>query len=174
MIDYLIEFFAVVILVIIPIYLSNSLALVFGGKTPIDFNKNFSDDRPIFGPGKTIRGAIAGIFFGSLTGIIVSVFIPQLTGYLPVDYVQYAILLSVGAVVGDIAASFLKRRINIERGKSVLILDQLDFLIGGLVIGGIIFVPSILQIAFLTVFTFLMHRFANNIAFLTKLKKVPW
>lgn len=171
---YLAEFFAIVSLIAIPLYLSNGLALVFGRGMPIDFNKKFFDGRPLLGKGKTFRGAFAGIFFGTAGSFIVNALFPQLTAFLPADYVLYGFLLASGAVLGDIAASFIKRRLGLERGSRVLLLDQLDFLAGGILLGALIFTPTIEQVIFLMIFTLSMHRFANLVAFKTKIKKVPW
>ncbi len=174
MLEYLAAFFATVSLIAIPIYLSNGLALAFGGGKPIDFGKRFFDGRPLLGNGKTIRGTAAGIFFGSLGAAIVSAFVPQLTAFLPVDYLRYGVLLAIGAMAGDIAGSFVKRRMGLEQGKSVMLLDQLDFLLGGILLGVTLFTPTILEILFLVVFTMSVHKFANIVAFKTKVKKVPW
>ena len=174
MLTYLVEFFAIVSLIAIPIYISNGLALVFGGGPAMDFGKRFFDGKELLGEGKTFRGTLAGIFFGSLGGAIVAVFIPQLAAFLPVDYFQYAVLLSMGAMLGDIAASFVKRRLGIERGAHFFLIDQLDFLVGGIALGAIMFVPAPEQVVFLAVFTFSMHKFANLIAFQSRMKKVPW
>jgi CDP-2,3-bis-(O-geranylgeranyl)-sn-glycerol synthase len=46
--------------------------------------------------------------------------------------------LSVGAIVGDAAGSFLKRRIGVKRGQFLPIVDQLDFLIGAILITSLI------------------------------------
>lgn len=174
MIEYLTSFFAIASLIAIPIYLSNGLALVFGGGKPLDFSKSFFDGKPVLGKGKTFRGTIAGIFFGSLGAAIVSMMFPQLAGFLPANYLYYGILLATGAILGDIAASFVKRRAGLEQGTSVFLLDQLDFLLGGIIVGMIVFVPTAEQVLFLAIFTFSMHRFANVVAFKTRIKKVPW
>ena len=174
MIEYLSEFFAVVSLIAIPIYIANGLALVFGGGPKIDLGKNFVDGKRLLGDGKSFMGAATGIFFGSVGIAAVQIFLPQLTAFLPVNYLQYGFLLATGAILGDVASSFVKRRMGKERGKSVVFLDQLDFLVGGIVLGMIVFVPSVEQFVFLAVFTFSVHRFANLVAFKIKMKKVPW
>ena len=174
MIENLAGFFATVSLMAIPIYLTNGFALILGGKTPLDFNKTFFDKKPLLGKGKTVKGTIFGIVIGSLGALAVSLFIPQLTAYIGVNYFYYGILLSIGAVAGDILGSFVKRRISIERGKSVILLDQLDFLIVGIVFGSLLFVPTIWHVLFLAIFTASMHKFSNVVAFKTRIKRVPW
>jgi CDP-2,3-bis-(O-geranylgeranyl)-sn-glycerol synthase len=174
MLDYLAGFFATVSLIAIPVYLSNGFALLFGGGRPLDLGKRFVDGKPLLGKGKTIRGTLAGIFFGSMGSLAVSAFFPQLAAFIPANYVHYGALLAAGAMVGDIAASFSKRRLGLAQGKSVILLDQLDFLAGGILLGMTLFVPTIGEVLFLAAFTFSMNRFANLVAFNTRIKKVPW
>ncbi|MDP6670520.1 MAG: CDP-archaeol synthase, partial [archaeon] len=126
----LIHFFTVVVLITIPIYLSNSFALILGGKTYLDFGKNFFDGRPLFGKGKTFRGTIAGIVVGSVGALAVSVFLSDFTTVISANYFHYGFLLAAGAMLGDLVGSFIKRRTGLARGESVLLLDQLDFVAG--------------------------------------------
>jgi len=44
----------------LPAYMANPTAVVFGGGTPVDMGKNWKDGRRIFGDGKTFRGLIGG------------------------------------------------------------------------------------------------------------------
>ena len=54
----------------IPAYLPNPFAAVFGGGKPIDGGRTLKDGRRIIGDGKTYRGLFSGIFFGVLAGNI--------------------------------------------------------------------------------------------------------
>jgi len=80
---------------------------------PVDGNRLCLDGHPIFGRNKTIRGLLAatagGTFFAPLLGI------PWLAG-------AAAGLL---AMIGDLFSSFCKRRVDIDSGQSVFLLDQL-------------------------------------------------
>ncbi len=53
-----------------PAYLSNPFAAVFGGGKPIDGGRTLKDGRRIIGDGKTWRGLFSGIFCGFLAGCI--------------------------------------------------------------------------------------------------------
>jgi CDP-2,3-bis-(O-geranylgeranyl)-sn-glycerol synthase len=170
----LVFFIIRVSLIAIPLYLCNSLALVFGGSYPIDFGRNFFDGKPILGQGKTFRGTFSGIFFAVLGAFLLQAAFPQINELLAVDYLAYGSLLAVGAVLGDFAGSFFKRRLSIERGKSVFLLDQLDFVLGGFVLGSVLMLPSALEMVFLFAFTMLAHVLGNWIAFFVKMKKNPW
>ena len=94
--------------------------------------------------------------------------------FLVINYFLYGSLLSAGAIAGDLIGSFIKRRFNIERGKPVLLLDQLDFVVIGMLIGSLIHLVSIELFLLICVITLIAHRISNFIAFKFKLKKVPW
>ena len=88
--------------------------------------------------------------------------------------------LSFGALVGDMVESFLKRRLGRRRGEPWPVADQIDFLLGALLFSFIIsrewfmsnFTPY--RILFLLIFTPLIHLATNLLAYVLKLKKVPW
>jgi len=92
------------------------------------------------------------------------------------------ILISYGACVGDLIGSFLKRRVNIKSGEPFWIIDQLDFAAGALLLGsipllflsGLYLAPDIHVIIFLLILTPSVSLIANTIAYLTRLKDVPW
>lgn len=162
------------ILMAIPLYLCNGLALVFGGKTPIDSRIKFFDGKPLLGGGKTFKGTFAGVFFAFLGVLILSILFPQTTEIMGTEYLFYGTLLGIGAVLGDFAGSFLKRRFSIARGRSVFLLDQLDFVVGGLALGAIMVIPTAWEIIFLLALTMIAHVVGNWIAFFARMKKVPW
>lgn len=168
------EFIARIALVLIPMYLANATAMLLGGGIQLDLKKKFFDERELFGKGKTWRGSIAGIAAGMLGAILLFYVLNSFTLMLTQNYLFYGTLLSIGAILGDIAGSFLKRRLNIAQGKPTFPLDQLDFVFGGLLLGGIYFIPTLLELAVIVVFTVIVHKMANFIAFKIKLKKVPW
>ncbi|HTX60992.1 MAG TPA: CDP-2,3-bis-(O-geranylgeranyl)-sn-glycerol synthase, partial [Methanobacterium sp.] len=127
----------------LPAYLANVSALAFGGGTPVDFSKNFQDGRRLLGDGVTWRGTIVGIIIGTviaaLQGMVfmsygdIFTLIPgwtTISGLIPTSFGGWVLLglaLSGGALMGDAVGSFIKRRINLERGKPAPFLDQLDF-----------------------------------------------
>jgi len=74
--------------------IANGLALVFGGGPKIDLGKNFVDGKRMLGDGKSFMGAAAGVFFGLVGVAAVQIFLPQLTAFLPINYLQYGFLLA--------------------------------------------------------------------------------
>ncbi|MFH1664432.1 MAG: CDP-2,3-bis-(O-geranylgeranyl)-sn-glycerol synthase [archaeon] len=161
------------ILVLVPLYVANSTAMLLGGKTPIDLNKKFFDKKPFLGKGKTFKGTIIGILAGIVAVLLVDFYFQ---GKVPIisNYLLYGSLLSVGAILGDIIGSFFKRRFDIERGKPVLLLDQLDFVVIGILLGSAVHLISLQLFLLICFITLVAHKASNFIAFKFKLKKVPW
>lgn len=168
------DLMARMVLYLLPMYFANSMAMVFGGKTPIDFGVNFVDGKPLFGRGKTFKGALAGIIAGTAIAAALAWAFPGETKLLSENFMLLGFLLSAGAIAGDMTGSFLKRRLGLEQGREVLFLDQLDFVAGAFVLGALVYVPTLLEIVAISVVTLIIHRASNYIAFKAKLKKVPW
>ena len=110
---------------IFPAYCANAVPVIAGGGLPIDFGRNFSDGRRIFGENKTFRGFFAGLTIGTAVGLAESAVFnyPVLLG----------LVLSLGALLGDLAGAFLKRRFDIPPGGLLPVVDQVDFIVGAVV-----------------------------------------
>ncbi len=166
-----------------PSYTPNNFAVITGGGKPVDFGKKFVDGRRILGDGKTFRGFAGGFLGGIFTGLvqykieeILNFQIFSSLGFY--EAISLFILLSLGSLLGDMAGSFIKRRLGFERGKKVPILDQLDFLVFSIVLASFhesfytLYTAEIILIAL--IITPILHRLTNLIAYLLKLKDVPW
>ncbi|TKY91410.1 MAG: CDP-2,3-bis-(O-geranylgeranyl)-sn-glycerol synthase [Candidatus Methanomarinus sp.] len=179
----------------IPAYIANPMAVVFGGGTPIDCGKNFYDGRRILGDGKTIRGLIAGTACGLVAGLIQIILAPVLAasglfGSLDIfqsslnaytfNTIHVVFLMALGALLGDSAESFIKRRINLKRGAMFPVADQLDFVVGAWILTYIlasawfIIYFDMRIIITVLIITPLLHITTNIIGYLLKLKKEPW
>lgn len=179
----------------IPAYIANPMAVVFGGGAPIDCGKNFYDGRRILGDGKTIRGLLAGTACGLLAGIIQVILAPVLAAsglFGSYDIFQSALnaysfntihivfLMALGALLGDSCESFVKRRINLKRGAMFPVADQLDFVLGAWILTYILastwFIThfDIRIIVTVLIITPLLHISTNIIGYFLKLKKEPW
>ncbi|MFH1780246.1 MAG: CDP-2,3-bis-(O-geranylgeranyl)-sn-glycerol synthase [Candidatus Micrarchaeota archaeon] len=169
------------LLFVLPAYLANAVPLLFGGGQTIDLNKNFVDGRPWFGKSKTIRGFISGVLAGVLTGLILSFLLPDLfiIGLSFSEKIIVSFLLGLGAMLGDLLGSFLKRRLGVTPGESIFLLDQLLFIVVALLLSSLFytglwdFIDS-RSVLFLLVLTYIVHLSANIFAHKIKLKKVPW
>lgn len=165
---------------IAPAYATNAFPLLLKGKKPLDFNHYLFGNR-LLGDGKTIEGTTGGIIFGVFIGIVLLLFQPYLTEFLStynISLFQHdtltILLLSIGAILGDIIGSFIKRRFSIPRGKSVLLLDQWDFLIFSIFLLSFYKSISVDVLIFLLIITLFLHLLFNFIAYVLKIKQVPW
>ncbi len=153
----------------LPAYVANGAPVVFKGKTPIDGGRYFLDGRRILGDGKTWEGLAAGILAGSATAVVLALVLGE--PYLAI----LGLVASVLALLGDIAGSFVKRRLGIERGKPAPVLDQLDFYaaatLGLYLAGADLSSEAVLGLAFITL---ALHKTTNHLAYKLGLKDVPW
>jgi CDP-2,3-bis-(O-geranylgeranyl)-sn-glycerol synthase len=167
---------------VLPAYVANASPVVFGGGRPIDGGRKFFDGRPIFGPGKTIRGFCAGVAAGIAAGVVLYLLHPlALDGKEPVpglksfsSYLLSSSLLSVGALTGDLVGSFIKRRIGLARGDPAFLLDQLGFLVFALLFTYPFFHLSSTMAIFLLIVTPGLHLGTNVLAYKLGLKDRPY
>jgi CDP-2,3-bis-(O-geranylgeranyl)-sn-glycerol synthase len=83
-------------------------------------------------------------------------------------------------MLGDIVASFFKRRLGMKRGAKFFIIDQLDFVVGSWVLTAILapdwfwqnFTLTIMVIV--VIITPVLHRVTNIIGYHVGAKKEPW
>lgn len=161
---------------IAPAYAANAFPPLLRGKKPIDSGAKWGKYR-ILGDGKTIEGTAGGVAFGIFFGLIQIYFQPLLAPFglglfemtLPV-----IILLSIGALLGDMINSFFKRRLGIERGGKVSVINRLDFVIGALVLVYPVAGFNLQNTIIIIIITPIIHKLANILAFALNIKKVPY
>jgi CDP-2,3-bis-(O-geranylgeranyl)-sn-glycerol synthase len=167
--------------IMVPAYIPNPVAALCGGGTPIDFNRNYTDDRRILGDGKTFRGLVCGVLAGIAVGAL-QIWLAGTYGwsFLPQHTAVSIILLSFGALLGDMGKSFFKRRLGKNRGDAWPVADQYDLVVGAFVMM-LIFDPSWLLsnitlpiLIVILILTPILHRAVNIIGYLGGVKKEPW
>ena len=185
------QVFFIVLWITMPAYLANTIAVVAGGRFPIDQGKKLRDGNRILGDGKTWSG-LAG---GTLGGISV--------GYLQLNFGNSIIdgiagtnrepfwgdeplliffLLAFGALFGDLTASFFKRRQNLDRGEKHPLLDMYDFVAMSLFLTMILgdgwiqswILDGIMPLFTMLITTPILHRGVNIIGFRMGIKNEPW
>jgi CDP-2,3-bis-(O-geranylgeranyl)-sn-glycerol synthase len=167
----------------LPAYVPNNAAVLAGGGAPIDRGRTLNGQR-LLGDGKTWRGTAGGWLAGIAVGLLLrrlrapagdalGVVVPSVS-------LAAVVALPLGAVLGDIAASFLKRRTGRERGASFPGVDQLDFVVGALLFG-FLAAPgwftatfTLPVLAVVVVVTPVLHVLANALAYTLGLKNEPW
>ncbi|MCD6341519.1 MAG: CDP-2,3-bis-(O-geranylgeranyl)-sn-glycerol synthase [Thaumarchaeota archaeon] len=166
------------VLYILPAYVANASPVIgvkFVGKaTPIDGGAKAWDGRRVLGDGKTIEGFLIGIISGTLVGLLL-ITLNNLGSH---RSLLEPLILSIGAMLGDISGSFIKRRMGLKRGQPAPPLDQLGFVVCAMALCFVIYGapqwlnPSVLTL--LLVITFCLHLCTNYISFLLGLKSEPY
>jgi len=156
---------------IFPAYCANALPVIAGGGRPLDFGRNFIDGKPVFGRNKTLRG----FFFGLLIGVIVGLSESAAFGTTTFP-VMLSALVPLGALMGDLAGAFVKRRLNFAPGDLLPIVDQVDFVLGAILLSlpiSLSFLTWELVLAILII-TIPIHLLTNYAAYRFGLKTNPW
>lgn len=150
--------------------------------TPVDLGRYYNGKR-LLGDHKTWRGIITGVLIGTLfIGFQAyltdqSQWLQDLTNpfvnYDSTSILILGLLLSLGALAGDAFKSLLKRQVSVKSGESWFPYDQLDYIIGGLLLS-LLYVSLPISI-YLWVFVvwFGMHLIFSYIGYLLKLKPKP-
>jgi CDP-2,3-bis-(O-geranylgeranyl)-sn-glycerol synthase len=154
---------------IFPAYCANAAPVLAGGGLPMDFGKNFSDGKRVFGKNKTFRGFLFGWAIGILVGLVEG----MVFGFASYS-VLFSIITPLGALLGDLTGAFVKRRLNIAPGGLLPVVDQVDFVVGALVFAlPLAIVYWQLAVAVLVI-TPPIHLLTNYVAYKLKLKSNPW
>lgn len=148
----------------------------FANMAPLIFNRinflNIPINKKLFGENKTWRG----IFFGIILSIVVA-FLQKISSalfhnietlnYNEINIFVFGFVMGAGALTGDLIKSFIKRKINILPGKSLPILDQIDWVLGCLIILSfyikLTIDPVLVSILVLGILHFLINIFSYKI-----------
>lgn len=82
-------------------------------------------------------------------------------------------LMTFGGLIGDLIGSFVKRRSGIERGHTFIFLDQLGFLVVGMILVFPLIPWPIEWFLVQVPITFVLHIFANLLGYFTGIQDVP-
>ena len=179
-----VETVAVAVWAMLPAYIPNNAAVLAGGGRPIDGGRTLPDGTRPLGDGKTWRGTAIGTVAGVAVALALNLLEPAATDAtglgLPVFPVHAAVALALGAMLGDILASFLKRRTGRERGAAFPGIDQLDFVVVSLGLTLLAATDWFLAtftlpvLVVVLVITPLLHVSTNAGAYALGLKDEPW
>ena len=145
----------------LPAYFSNAAPVALGGGPPLDGGGKWLDGKPFLGSHKTLRGSIVGILAGLLIGVLQG---NPLAG----------ITQGIGAILGDLLSSFLKRRWDVAPGESSPLLDQLDFILVAIILSQPFTRASITEMIIIIIVTIPIHYMMNYISWRMKMKDHPW
>ncbi|HJH32478.1 MAG TPA: CDP-2,3-bis-(O-geranylgeranyl)-sn-glycerol synthase [Methanosarcinaceae archaeon] len=186
----MIELIIIAIWLMLPAYVPNPLAAVFGGGKPIDGGRTMGDGKRILGDGKTYRGLLVGITCGLLIGLlqmglvsngiaVSGVTLPAF-GISTAGSVIVILAMSCGSLFGDMFMSFFKRRLGLKRGAPLPVIDQLDFVLGAWMFtylaSPVWFTAnfSAWLIVTVLVITPMLHLVTNIIGYFIGVKNEPW
>jgi CDP-2,3-bis-(O-geranylgeranyl)-sn-glycerol synthase len=115
-----------------------------------------------------VKGFTYGFLLGSVAALAEAILFRN---YL---LVFAGIVASLGALLGDLFGAFLKRRVDIPPGHALPVIDQLDFILGALLL-----TFPVLNITFgaaliLVIATIPIHLLSNAVAYALRLKKRLW
>ena len=135
-------------------------------------------NRPIserwLGSHKTVVGFIAG-----LLGALATSFVQHAIGYdTPIvhgdNWVDLGLRFGVGAMAGDSAKSFFKRRFRIPPGQPWLPFDQVDFVLGALILIAPRSILAVGDVALIFAVSFGGHIAVNHVAYWLGIRDVKW
>jgi len=174
----------------LPAYLANASALTFGGGTPLDMGLSLKNGYRLLGDGVTLKGTVIGII-GAVIGLIQGIFTGNLIHDMlmvgdpaismmvqgtiannAMEGIVLGLTLGIGAIIGDACGSFIKRRFKVERGKPIPIIDQLDFVVGALILSSLVTAIPFYLVVFILIITLFLHLGTNTIAYLLGIKNV--
>ncbi|MBL7160690.1 MAG: CDP-2,3-bis-(O-geranylgeranyl)-sn-glycerol synthase [Candidatus Aenigmarchaeota archaeon] len=171
---------------LLPAYAANGLAPLIkfkSGLHPIDGGRQWRG-RPLLGRGKTWEGLFLGVFVAVIISLVQMTTFPFLPWALSEVHgvilnivpmsAALGLLLGLGAMCGDLVASFLKRRIRLPRGAPAPILDQDDFVLGAFIFASLLVAVETSWLILYLVITPLFHWIACFIGFRLGVKKTPW
>ncbi len=169
----------------LPAYFANMAPVIFKRHLffldiPVDFGKKIKN-KPMFGRTKTFRG----FFVGILSAILVVFLQKFLMDYsffekmAIIDYREYnfiviGFIFGFGALFGDLAESFIKRRIGKRSSESWKIFDQLDYVVGTLLFISIIVSLNIIQISAIILISLVTTIITNQIGWKMGIRKERW
>lgn len=173
---YLFDLIIAAVALIFPAYCANAFPVVAGGGTALDFGRRFMDGKPILGKNKTFRGFFAGLSIGTLVSVAEALILRFPSGFSLETRILLGFLVSLGALLGDLAGAFLKRRLDLAPGSLLPVVDQVDFVVGAMVLSlplSFSFLSWQLALA-VFVITPPIHLLTNYAAYKLGLKSNPW
>ncbi|MFH1073386.1 MAG: CDP-2,3-bis-(O-geranylgeranyl)-sn-glycerol synthase [Nanoarchaeota archaeon] len=164
----------------LPAYFANMSPVLFRKvfhslALPVDMGRSLKGKR-ILGDNKTWRGIVIGTAMAMLIAVLQKALYQDqffqgisLIDYSSISYFHILLLgflLGLGALLGDAVKSFFKRQAGVKPGTSWFPFDQLDFVIGGLLLSFLVFIPSLKAVLIILVFSPILHLIVKFIGYL--------
>lgn len=170
----------------LPAYFANMMPVICKSffcflNKPIDFGAIWKGKR-VFGDHKTIRGFIVGII-AAIAVVALQTFLFNryeiFRNYSIIEYSKINIyflgfLFGFGALAGDAVESFVKRRRGLKPSQPWKIWDQLDFVIGSLILVWLFVDLSFFHVIIIIVISFVLTVFINYLSYFAGIRRVKW
>ena len=157
---------------------------------PMDFNKNFIDNKRIFGNNKTWKGFIGYIIFNIIASLIWGIICNNCNlnemNYFYINHsntilynLEIGLLLGLGYSLFELPNSFLKRRLDIKEGKTTnglkkvlfIILDQADSVFGCCLVVWLFYDLGIIKYILYVLLGTITHLVMNMLLYFAHLRK---
>ena len=125
------------------------------------------DGERVLGDHKTFRGFFSALIVGTIVGVVCSYVFSK-------NLVTVAIPASLGALLGDMVGAFVKRRLKIKPGGALPVVDQLDFVVGAIILVYLFSSISLSVVLILLLVTPPIHLLTNVGAYALGLKERYW
>ena len=171
-------FFAPAGLANVMAFASGKISLLKRYHYPADFYLRFKGKR-LLGNHKTLRGFFIGTI-SSIIGVYLQLIlihlIPEITFGLMINYdnvnpIYLGFLLGFGALLGDSVKSFFKRRRGLVPGQSWIFFDQVDYIVGGILLSSIYIKLPLVEYFLIIIVWLIIHPVVSYIGYLLKLKR---
>ncbi|MFH1400118.1 MAG: CDP-archaeol synthase [Nanoarchaeota archaeon] len=160
----------------LPAYVANMAPIIFrrllpsSWAVPVDGGLMFRG-KPVLGRNKTWRGLVLGVVSAAVVAVL-----QRSVGWTyaePFPYASFSwqmmallgVLLGAGALIGDMVKSFFKRQTGRPPGRPWVPFDQVDFVVGALLLSSILFVPSWRMIVTILVASFALNMIVPFIGY---------
>lgn len=144
---------------------------------PMDFGKTFRGKR-ILGDHKTIRGFVVGVLLAGLFFFLQKFLVNRVEFFQKISLVDYnnlpwyfGFLLGVGALGGDVVKSFFKRQIGIASGKTWFPWDQLDWVLGTVLVLLLFVRITLVDGLFILSLGLILHLIIKAVGYLVRINK---
>ncbi|MFH1402153.1 MAG: CDP-archaeol synthase [Patescibacteria group bacterium] len=182
----MILFFIKIIYFMLPAYFANMAPIFFKKHfnflaVPIDCGKIFYG-ASLFGKTKTIRGFVVGILMAVFVVFLQSFVLMKiaffneisLIDYSNINFILLGVLFGAGALLGDLAESFVKRRIGKNSSESWKVFDQLDYIMGALLFVSPIIVLKLSEFVGILIVSLVLTIIINQVGWLMNLREERW
>ena len=129
---------------------------------PVDANKSWFDNRPLLGTSKTWRGIFSSVLLTPLAAALMA--LPWHIG----------VVIAVGAMAGDLASSFVKRRLSIAPHDMAIGLDQVPESLLPLLLVAYYLPLTPGEVASMTIAFFIIELLLSKILYRLKIRNRPY